>query len=97
MARTTAQPASSAPHHRLERCNLSQEQRGTREAAYAQDIRRRLPTSAPDTNAWQQWNGMPRDDERGREIEARLPHVGGVLAVSDSTFAQLRNKFVWRD
>ena len=31
----------------------------------------------------------------GRELEARLPHVGGVLAVSDSTFAQLRNKFIW--
>ena len=29
-----------------------------------------------------------------RGVEPRLPHVGGVLAVSDSTFAQLRDHFI---
>ena len=86
---------SSDPQHRLERRELAQEQRATREQALVKDSRSRLPAYVPDTNAWEQWNGMPRDDERGREIEARLPHVGGVLAVSDSTFAPLRNKFIW--
>ena len=39
--------------------------------------------------AWWQWNGVPRAAQAAREVEPRLPHVGGVLAVSDWTFAQL--------
>ena len=86
---------SSDPQHRIERRDLAQEQRGTREQAFVKDSRRRLPAYVPDNNAWQQWNGLERANATGRALEPRLPHVGGVLAVSDSTFAQLKKKFVW--
>ena len=85
----------SDPQHRIERRALAQEQRATRDQERVDASRRRLPTYEPDNNAWQQWNGIQRDNVGARAVELRLPHVGGVLAVSDSTFAQLRNKFAW--
>ena len=86
---------SSDPHHRIERRELAQEQRATRDQERVDASRRRLPTYEPDNNAWKQWNGIQRDNMGARAVEPRLPHVGGVLAVSDSTFAQLRDHFIW--
>ena len=79
---------SSDPQHRIERRALAQEQLAKRTEEYAQDVHNRLPKYVPD-DAWRQWNGHQRDNESGREIEPRLPHADGVLAVSDWAFAQL--------
>ena len=79
---------SSGPHHRIERRELAQEQHRLAAAERATAIHSRLP-KANFADAWRQWNGNRRDDESAREVEPRLPHVGGVLAVSDWTFALL--------
>ena len=86
---------SSDPQHRLERRALSQQQNARRVQQYVERCyeRLRLPHSKPEDawrkDAWWQWNGVPRAAQAAREVEPRLPHVGGVLAVSDWTFAQL--------
>lgn len=86
---------SSDPHHRIERRELAQAQRDQAEAERVKDIRRQLPTYKRGDAAWQQWNGIPRDNDGARALEPRLPHVGGVLAVSDWTFTQLLNRTSW--
>ena len=79
---------SSDPHHCIERRELAQAQRRVADEERATAIHSGLPKYVP-ADAWQQWNGIRRDDASAREVEPRLPHVGGVLAVSDWTFAQL--------
>ena len=83
---------SSDPHHCIERRALAQAQRRVADADRATDIHRQLPKYIP-ADAWRQWNGMPRDNEGARAVESRLPHVDGVLAVSDWTFAQVAKTF----
>ena len=83
---------SSDPHHCIERRELAQAQRRVADADRATDIHRQLPEYIP-ADAWRQWNGMPRDNEGARAVESRLPHVDGVLAVSDWTFAQVAKTF----
>ena len=76
---------SSDPHHCIERRELAQAQRRVADADRATDIH--------PADAWRQWNGIPRDNEVARAVESRLPHVDGVLAVSDWTFAQVAKAF----
>ena len=77
---------SSDPHHRIERRELAQQQAVSREQLYVSTERKRY-----DSTRKVNFNSglVPSNDLAAREVEPRLPHVGGVLAVSDRTILDL--------
>ena len=77
---------SSDPHHRIERRELAQQQAVSREQSYVSAERKRY-----DSTRKVNFNSglVPANDLAAREVEPRLPHVGGVLAVSDRTLLNL--------
>ena len=79
---------SSAPQHRGERRELAQQHHTTREQMHVADTRRRYDSARGYER--NNWGNLPQSSwQAAREVEPRLPHAGGVLAVSDRTIACL--------
>ena len=79
---------SRHPQHRLERRDLAQQQLATREQERVLSHLSRRPHVEWETSTYR-WRHVTREDAAAPPVERRLPHVGGVLAVSDQTFARL--------